>query len=160
MHLAMLFFQITVQWLPQFSMGILLTYLSFHVQYHMSLPKFKMFNVECVSTQLVQDIIFLFFFLISFQEYDQKFKKVTTVRKELESHIQKLPDLTLLPDVTGGLAPLPSAGDLFSLELWKVYFIGDLKTAKSGSLVRTQAAWKLCNRMVRLLWNRFKPSSL
>ncbi|PIK47740.1 putative regulation of nuclear pre-mRNA domain-containing protein 1B [Apostichopus japonicus] len=51
------------------------------------------------------------------KEYDQKFKKVTTVRKELESHIQKLPDLTLLPDVTGGLAPLPSAGDLFSLEL-------------------------------------------
>ncbi|KAJ8041653.1 Regulation of nuclear pre-mRNA domain-containing protein 1A [Holothuria leucospilota] len=51
------------------------------------------------------------------QEHEEKFKKVTTVRKELESHIQNLPDLTLLPDVTGGLAPLPSAGDLFSLEM-------------------------------------------
>lgn len=51
------------------------------------------------------------------KEYNEKLKKVTTVRKELESHIQNLPDLTLLPDVTGGLAPLPSAGDLFSLEM-------------------------------------------
>ena len=28
--------------------------------------------------------------------------------------MNNLPDLTSLPDVTGGLAPLPSAGDLFN----------------------------------------------
>ncbi|XP_033118572.1 regulation of nuclear pre-mRNA domain-containing protein 1B-like [Anneissia japonica] len=51
------------------------------------------------------------------EEYKQKLNKVTTVRKELKSHIQNLPDLTLLPDVTtGGLPPLPSAGDLFSID--------------------------------------------
>lgn len=50
------------------------------------------------------------------QEYKQKLARVTQVRKELKSHIQSLPDLSLLPNVTGGLAPLPSAGDLFSTE--------------------------------------------
>ncbi len=34
------------------------------------------------------------------------------VRKELKSHIQSLPDLSLLPNVHG-LAPLPAAGELF-----------------------------------------------
>lgn len=47
--------------------------------------------------------------------YKTKLARVTSVKQELQSHIQKLPDLTLLPDVTGGLAPLPSAGDLFSI---------------------------------------------
>lgn len=46
-------------------------------------------------------------------EYKVKLAKVTTVRQELKSHIDNLPDITLLPRVTGGLAPLPSAGDLF-----------------------------------------------
>ena len=36
------------------------------------------------------------------------------VRKELKSHLENLPDLSKLPDVRGGLAPLPSAGDLFA----------------------------------------------
>ena len=36
------------------------------------------------------------------------------VKKELKTHIESLPDLSLLPDVTGGLAPLPAANDLFS----------------------------------------------
>ncbi|CAH1779101.1 unnamed protein product, partial [Owenia fusiformis] len=49
------------------------------------------------------------------KEFKEKLSKVTTVRQELKSHIENLPDLTLLPDVTGGLAPLPSAGDLFSV---------------------------------------------
>ncbi|XP_033626854.1 regulation of nuclear pre-mRNA domain-containing protein 1B-like [Asterias rubens] len=49
------------------------------------------------------------------KDFEAKLTKVTMVRKDLESHIQNLPDLTLLPDVTGGLAPLPSAGDLFSI---------------------------------------------
>lgn len=53
------------------------------------------------------------------QEYKQKLARVTQVRKELKSHIQSLPDLSLLPNVTGGLAPLPSAGDLFSTD-WEV----------------------------------------
>lgn len=48
------------------------------------------------------------------QEYKTRLEKVDAVHKELKSHVQSLPDLTLLPDVTGGLAPLPSAGDLFS----------------------------------------------
>ncbi|XP_061759691.1 regulation of nuclear pre-mRNA domain-containing protein 1B isoform X2 [Nerophis ophidion] len=50
------------------------------------------------------------------EEYKQKLARVTRVRKELKSHIQSLPDLSLLPNVTGGLAPLPSAGDLFSTD--------------------------------------------
>lgn len=50
------------------------------------------------------------------QEYKIRLEKVDAVHKELKSHVQSLPDLTLLPDVTGGLAPLPSAGDLFSTD--------------------------------------------
>nr|XP_046221543.1 regulation of nuclear pre-mRNA domain-containing protein 1B-like [Oncorhynchus gorbuscha]XP_046221545.1 regulation of nuclear pre-mRNA domain-containing protein 1B-like [Oncorhynchus gorbuscha]XP_046221546.1 regulation of nuclear pre-mRNA domain-containing protein 1B-like [Oncorhynchus gorbuscha]XP_046221547.1 regulation of nuclear pre-mRNA domain-containing protein 1B-like [Oncorhynchus gorbuscha]XP_046221548.1 regulation of nuclear pre-mRNA domain-containing protein 1B-like [Oncorhynchus g len=50
------------------------------------------------------------------EEYKQKLARVTQVRKDLKSHIQSLPDLSLLPNVTGGLAPLPSAGDLFSTD--------------------------------------------
>jgi regulator of Ty1 transposition protein 103 len=42
--------------------------------------------------------------------------KVNGIREDLKSHIQSLPDLTKLPDVTGGLAPLPSAGDLFTMK--------------------------------------------
>ena len=49
-------------------------------------------------------------------EYRSRLEKVDVMHKELKSHVQSLPDLTLLPDVTGGLAPLPSAGDLFSSE--------------------------------------------
>jgi len=49
-----------------------------------------------------------------FQEYSVRLEKVEAVHKELKSHVQSLPDLTLLPDVTAGLAPLPSAGDLFT----------------------------------------------
>ncbi|XP_064160783.1 regulation of nuclear pre-mRNA domain-containing protein 1B-like [Anguilla rostrata] len=50
------------------------------------------------------------------EEFKQKLARVTQVRRELKSHIQSLPDLSLLPSVTGGLAPLPSAGDLFSTD--------------------------------------------
>uniref|UniRef100_A0A8C5QF59 Regulation of nuclear pre-mRNA domain containing 1B n=1 Tax=Leptobrachium leishanense TaxID=445787 RepID=A0A8C5QF59_9ANUR len=53
---------------------------------------------------------------IRLEEYQHKLARVTQVRKELKSHIQSLPDLSLLPNVTGGLAPLPSAGDLFSTD--------------------------------------------
>jgi len=49
------------------------------------------------------------------QEYTENLSKVYQVREELRSHIQSLPDLSQLPDVSAGLAPLPSAGDLFSL---------------------------------------------
>ena len=48
------------------------------------------------------------------QEYRSRLEKVDGIHRELKSHVQSLPDLTLLPDVTGGLKPLPSAGDLFS----------------------------------------------
>jgi len=49
------------------------------------------------------------------QEYNAKLIKVRDVQREIRSHLQNLPDLTQLPDVTGGLAPLPSAGDLFNI---------------------------------------------
>ncbi|KAJ8678608.1 hypothetical protein QAD02_014395 [Eretmocerus hayati] len=49
------------------------------------------------------------------EDYKEKLRKICTVRTEVKSHISNLPDLTQLPDVTGGLAPLPSAGDLFSM---------------------------------------------
>ncbi|KAI4469976.1 cyclin-dependent kinase inhibitor-related protein [Holotrichia oblita] len=49
------------------------------------------------------------------EEYQDKLQRIYAVRQELKSHIQNLPDLTQLPDVTGGLAPLPSAGDLFNI---------------------------------------------
>jgi len=48
--------------------------------------------------------------------YRDKLDKVNAIREDLKSHIQSLPDLTKLPDVTGGLAPLPSAGDLFTVK--------------------------------------------
>jgi len=49
------------------------------------------------------------------EDFKAKMEKVIKVRKELQSHIQNLPDLNLLPDVTtGGLAPLPSAENLFN----------------------------------------------
>lgn len=48
------------------------------------------------------------------EEFNDKLQKVNALRAELRSHLKNLPDLTQLPDVTGGLAPLPSAGDLFS----------------------------------------------
>lgn len=47
------------------------------------------------------------------QEYKEKLSKVYQVREELRSHVQSLPDLSQLPDVSA--VPLPSAGDLFSL---------------------------------------------
>lgn len=49
------------------------------------------------------------------EEYTQKLLKLKAVQKELQDHLSNLPDLTQLPDVTGGLAPLPSAGDLFNI---------------------------------------------
>ena len=53
------------------------------------------------------------------QEYKEKLMKVYQVREELHSHIQSLPDMSQLPDVSAGLPPLPSAGDLFSLR-WRM----------------------------------------
>ncbi|CAB3220529.1 unnamed protein product [Arctia plantaginis] len=49
------------------------------------------------------------------EEYNIKLQKIYAVKAEVKSHIENLPDVSRLPDVTGGLAPLPSAGDLFSL---------------------------------------------
>nr|ADD38754.1 Regulation of nuclear pre-mRNA domain-containing protein 1B [Lepeophtheirus salmonis] len=49
------------------------------------------------------------------EQYRDKLEKVNAVKNDLKSHISSLPDLTKLPDVTGGLAPLPSAGDLFTI---------------------------------------------
>lgn len=49
------------------------------------------------------------------QEYQAKLAKIKDVQREVRSHMNNLPDLTSLPDVTGGLAPLPSAGDLFNI---------------------------------------------
>jgi regulator of Ty1 transposition protein 103 len=52
-------------------------------------------------------------FIISFQEYTEKLTKVREVQKEIKNHLENLPDIINLPDVTGGLAALPSAADLF-----------------------------------------------
>ncbi|KAF5288190.1 hypothetical protein FQA39_LY03958 [Lamprigera yunnana] len=49
------------------------------------------------------------------EEYQDRLQKVFAVRQELKTHIRNLPDLTRLPDVTHGLTPLPSAGDLFKI---------------------------------------------
>ncbi|KAA0196477.1 hypothetical protein FBUS_09393, partial [Fasciolopsis buskii] len=35
------------------------------------------------------------------------------LEKELVNHMSSLPDLNLLPDMTAGLDPLPTVGDLF-----------------------------------------------
>ncbi|XP_050725631.1 regulation of nuclear pre-mRNA domain-containing protein 1B-like isoform X2 [Eriocheir sinensis] len=49
------------------------------------------------------------------EEHRQKHTKVKKVRDELRAHLQNLPDISKLPSIrTGGLAPLPSAGDLFT----------------------------------------------
>lgn len=49
------------------------------------------------------------------EEYSKKLAKVKDVQKVIKNHLNNLPDLSQLPDVTGGLAPLPSAGDLFNV---------------------------------------------
>jgi len=45
--------------------------------------------------------------------YLDKLEKIHQVKDELKSHIASLPDIPVLPSSTG-LAPLPSAGDLFT----------------------------------------------
>lgn len=50
-----------------------------------------------------------------FQEYTSKLRKAKEIQQDIKNHLQNLPDLSQLPDVTGGLAPLPSAGDLFNI---------------------------------------------
>ncbi|EDV50277.1 regulation of nuclear pre-mRNA domain-containing protein 1A [Drosophila erecta] len=47
-------------------------------------------------------------------EHKKKLAKMLGLQKEIHDHLSNLPDLSQLPDVTGGLAPLPSAGDLFN----------------------------------------------
>ncbi|KAK7077044.1 Regulation of nuclear pre-mRNA domain-containing protein 1A [Halocaridina rubra] len=49
------------------------------------------------------------------EEHRLKQGKVKKVREELRAHLQNLPDISKLPSIKrGGLAPLPSAGDLFT----------------------------------------------
>jgi len=62
------------------------------------------------------------------EEFKAKKEKVIKVRKELQSHIQNLPDLNLLPDVTGGLAPLPSAEKLFN---WLILTFPSILTTRT-----------------------------
>lgn len=49
------------------------------------------------------------------EDYNKKLKRILNIQKDVRNHLQNLPDLKQLPDVTGGLAPLPSAGDLFNI---------------------------------------------
>ncbi|KAL1502377.1 hypothetical protein ABEB36_007524 [Hypothenemus hampei] len=49
----------------------------------------------------------------SLEEYQDTLSKIYAVRQELQNHVRNLPDLTQLPNVTHGLAPLPSAENLF-----------------------------------------------
>lgn len=47
------------------------------------------------------------------EQYQDKMDKYQSMREEINSHIAALPDIPVLPP-TAGLAPLPSAGDLFT----------------------------------------------
>jgi len=47
------------------------------------------------------------------EQYQDKMDRYQGMREELNSHIAALPDIPVLPATTG-LAPLPSAGDLFT----------------------------------------------
>jgi len=47
------------------------------------------------------------------EQYQDKMDRYQGMREELNSHIASLPDIPVLPATTG-LAPLPSAGDLFT----------------------------------------------
>ena len=53
-----------------------------------------------------------------FQEYKRKLARVTQVRKGLRFRLNNLPDLSLLPNVTGGHLHLPSSGDLYNPSDW------------------------------------------
>lgn len=53
-----------------------------------------------------------------FQEYSAKLQKIKEVEAEVKNHLENLPDIINLPDVTGGLAALPSAADLFNVHHW------------------------------------------
>lgn len=77
---------------------------------------FCVFSTMCQSScqGLFENKILIRFSLYLFQEYSKKLNKVIEVQREIKNHLKNLPDLKQLPDVTGGLAPLPSAGDLFS----------------------------------------------
>ena len=46
-------------------------------------------------------------------EWNKKLKQATLVRKELQNHLESLPDLSTIEEAAE-LIPLPSAGDLFS----------------------------------------------
>lgn len=48
------------------------------------------------------------------EEYGKKLSKMKQIQKEIKSHLQNLPEVS-----GGGLAPLPSAGDLFSAHIDK-----------------------------------------
>ncbi|XP_065913511.1 regulation of nuclear pre-mRNA domain-containing protein 1B-like [Dysidea avara] len=50
---------------------------------------------------------------LNLEEYKGKLQRVKLMREELKSHLASLPDLSRLPVATGGLAPLPTAGELF-----------------------------------------------
>jgi regulator of Ty1 transposition protein 103 len=50
-----------------------------------------------------------------FKEYTAKLQKIKEVQNEVKNHLENLPDIINLPDVTGGLAALPSAADLFNV---------------------------------------------
>lgn len=63
-------------------------------------------------------LIFDRMFSVYLQEHKKKLTKMLGLQKEIHDHLSNLPDLTQLPDVTGGLAPLPSAGDLFNTLHW------------------------------------------
>lgn len=48
------------------------------------------------------------------QEHKRRLEHVTDIQAHLRNHLANLPDLNELPSFTDGLAPLPSAHDLFS----------------------------------------------
>jgi len=53
--------------------------------------------------------------LFTLQEHQSYGKVLSKKLDELKAHVLSMPDLSKLPSVTDGLAPLPSAGDLFNI---------------------------------------------
>ncbi|KAF6768005.1 hypothetical protein AHF37_04635 [Paragonimus kellicotti] len=47
------------------------------------------------------------------KDLNEKYAHGVALRQELSKHVSNLPDLQLLPDMTAGLDPLPTVGDLF-----------------------------------------------
>ncbi|KAF5404349.1 hypothetical protein PHET_02298 [Paragonimus heterotremus] len=63
--------------------------------------------------QLLLKLQFLVDCPVAMLDLNEKYAHGVALRQELSKHVSNLPDLQLLPDMTAGLDPLPTVGDLF-----------------------------------------------